>query len=307
VIPVWLATLAIDARDRIGEAPCWDAHGNRLLWSDNENGVIHEATATAAGTWAESRRWSLNRPVAGALARTAGGLVVAAGSDIWLLDAAGKLTSFATLGPLPRDMWINEIKCDPQGRLWAGTIAGDFAPRAALYRIDPDRRVTQILDRVSVSNGMDWSPDGTAFYYIDSMTRAIEAFDFDAVSGTISRRRTLLEIPLGEGLADGMTVDTEGCLWVAMVGAGEVRRFAPDGTLLARMAISTPAVTSCAFGGPDGRDLFITSLGRRMPDIVMTLGITRETVERAAIAADGGGLFVCRPGPAGAPAHPFAG
>jgi sugar lactone lactonase YvrE len=164
-----------------------------------------------------------------------------------------------------------------------------------------------MLQNITVSNGPDWSPDGTTFYYTDSPTLSIDAFDFDMVSGAISNRRSFLTIKFGDGAPDGMTVDREGCLWVAVFASGEVRRFAPDGTLLARVEISSPAVTSCAFGGADGGDLFITSASLRLPDLFLDYGFSAEVVRNSHNAPGAGGVFVCRPGATGKPATPFAG
>lgn len=300
------AVLAIDARDVIGEGPAWDARRGRLIWSDNEGGVVHAAAADGLGGWREVERWELGRPLAGAVPRASGGLAVGGGLEIFFLDDDGAVSSFVSVNADPARVRLNEIKCDPAGRLWAGTISTDFSPgAAALYRIDPDGSVMKMVEGITVSNGLDWSPDGRIFYYIDSLTMKVEAFDFDPDRGTIANRRTIVTVGYGEGGPDGMTVDREGCLWVAQVGSGAVQRYTPDGRPLERVEISTPAVTSCAFGGADGEDLFITCLGRRMPDVVLSLGISAETIENCGPTP--GALFVCRPGPRGAPATPFAG
>lgn len=303
------AKLAIDARDTIGEGPTWDAAKGRLLWLDNTVGLIHEAKSDGAGSYRESRRWNLDRPAGAAIPQAKGGLVVAGGVEIFLLSEAGDIAPFARLDADPNRIHVNDAKCDPQGRLWVGTLASDFTPAlGALYRVDPDGTITTMLKQVTLSNGMDWSPDGATFYYIDSGARSVDAFDFDAARGAISRRRTIVTIARGEGVPDGMTVDREGCLWVAVPATGEVRRYAPDGALLTRVEISAPAVTSCAFGGADGKDLLITSAAVRLPDAVLPLvGFTAEMAEKAAAAPGAGGLFVCRPGATGRPATPFAG
>ena len=299
------AALAIDARDRIGEAPMWDAAGGRLIWSDLERGVVHAAMSDASGAWSESFRWNLARPLAAAIPRARGGLVVAAGTEILSLDEAGGLATFARIDADPASIRFNDAKCDPRGRLWAGTIAADFGPSAALYRVDADGATHTMLEGLRVANGMDWSPDGKVFYFTDSLTRRVDAFDFDVDRGTLSRPRPLFEIPFGEGGPNGLTVDCDGCIWVAVTGSGQVRRYSPGGALLGSVEISTPGATSCAFGGARCEELFITSLGRRMPDVARTLGLTD-----AMMSNDGphsGGLFVCRPGVAGKSPTRFAG
>jgi sugar lactone lactonase YvrE len=302
------ANLAIDAKDQIGEGPAWDAAGRRFVWSDNATGIIHEAKADGVGGWRETQQWNLDRPVGAAVPRANGGFVVAGGVDIFFLHEDGSTEAFARLDADPDRVLINDAKCDPQGRLWAGTRSRDFTPgEAALFRIDPNGAVVTVLEDVSLSNGLDWSPDGSVFYYIDTVPRTLDAFNFDAATGTISNRRNVITVEFGHGMPDGMAVDREGCLWVAIIGSGVVQRYAPSGALLARIGISTPAVTSCAFGGDDGGDLLITSIGRRLPDALLQFGCTMEMLEGAGKAPGAGGVFVCRPGVTGAPASQFAG
>lgn len=303
------AALAIDARDTIGEGPTWDGAGKRCLWLDNAVGTIHEAKPDGLGRWRESNRWNLGRSTGAAIPRSKGGLAVVGGTEIFMLNEAGDVQPFARVDADPNVVKFNDARCDPQGRLWAGTYAHDFRSGVgALYRIDPDGTVTTMLTEVGLSNGLDWSPDGTTFYYIDSFTASVDAFDFDAARGTISRRRKIVTIPASEGGLDGMTVDREGCLWMAIFGPGEVRRYSPDGALLMRVETSAPAVTSCAFGGPDGGDLLITTASLRIPDPVLPIiGWSAEMADNAATAPGAGGVFVCRPGATGKPATPFAG
>jgi sugar lactone lactonase YvrE len=302
------AKLTIDARDVVGEGPTWDAEQGRFLWSDDEIGIVHEAKPDGEGGWRESRRWNLGRPISAVISRARGGLIVAAGTEILTLDEGGGLATFARLDADPNLVTSNDAKCDSRGRLWVGTRSNDFSPgRGALYRVDPNGSVTTMLRNITVSNGPDWSPDGTTFYYTDSPTLSIDAFDFDMVRGAISNRRNFVTIKFGDGAPDGMTVDREGCLWVAVFASGEVRRFAPDGTLVASVEISSPAVTSCAFGGPDGGDLFITSASLRLPELFLTYGFSADVVLNSHNAPGAGGVFVCRPGTTGKPPTPFAG
>jgi len=311
------ATLAIDSRDLIGEAPVWDSAGKRLLWCDNGAGVIHQAQLAGTGGWLEGRRWTLGRPIAAAIPRARGGLVVVGGVDVLLLDEAGRTTPFARIDADPTQVKFNEAKCDRHGRIWAGTRDHDFGVpgrqitpgRCALYRIDPSGVVETMLEGVSLSNGLDWSPDGRVFYFIDTYTRTINAFDFDLDHGTLRNRRTLVMIESGQGLPDGMTVDREGSLWVAIAGAGEIRQYSPDGILLSRTEVATPTVTSCAFGGADGQDLFITSARVTLPAAALRSLTHGFNIERAESDSNpgAGGLFTLRPGPSGAPATPFTG
>jgi sugar lactone lactonase YvrE len=303
------ATLVIDARDILGEGPAWDATAGRIVWSDNVAGTIREARSTGSGAWRETRQWKLARSVGAAIPRAAGGLIVVAGTEVLILSEAGDCEHFARIDADATRVQLNDARCDSQGRLWAGTLAPDFTEGlGALYRIDSNGSVTTMLNSVSISNGLDWSPDGSTFYLIDSAQNTVDAFDFDATAGAITRRRTVVAFRRGEGVADGMTVDCDGNLWVAVFGTGEVRRFTPEGVAQGRVVISAAGVTSCAFGGPDGGDLFITSGSMRLPDAALPkVGFTVETADRIANAPGAGGLFVCRPGVRGRPATPFGG
>ena len=301
------ATLAVDARDWIGEAPVWDAVGAHIVWSDIRTGVIHEGKPDSRGGWYEHRRWDLGRPFGTAIPRHKGGLIVLSGTEVFMLDDDGVVVPYIRLDGVPSAMNFNDGKCDPRGRLWAGTFAHDHSPCGILYRIDPDGTVSPMLENLMGSNGLDWSPDDSIFYHIDSTRQTVSAYDFDIELGTICKQRVIVSIARGEGIPDGMTVDRDGCLWIAVVGRG-VRKYAPDGRLLARVDTSTPMVTSCAFGGSDGQDLFITSVSMTAPPSALgLLGFTQQNAEEITKAPGTGGLFVCRPGSSGKPATPFAG
>jgi sugar lactone lactonase YvrE len=308
MVDVILAQVAIRSRDVIGEGPIWDSVEKRILWSDNEHGVVHGAKQVGPEEWQECARWELGRPIAGVIPRARGGFIVAGGPEIFLWDESGKSSPFARLDIGGTHVRVNEVKCDPQGRLWAGTRAEDLeSPAGVLYRIDPSGSVRQMLKGVAISNGMDWSPDGSTMYFIDSARRSVDAFDFDPISGEITFRRPVVVPEWGDGAPDGMTVDSEGCLWVAQVGSKAVVRYEPGGAPICRVEISTPAVTSCAFGGDELQHLFITSLGRPIPDIAVKYGCRPEMIRLSGSAPDGGSLFVCRPGVVGRLPTRFAG
>jgi len=171
---------------------------------------------------------------------------------------------------------FNDGKCDPLGRLWAGTMGPEAKPgdvkrhQGSMYfcKQDPDddkiAKVDAKFDKIDISNGLDWSLDGKIMYYIDSVTRKVEAFDFDTSSGSLANRRTIFDLKSNgyEGFPDGMTIDTRGHLWVACFGSSEVLEIDPtSGRCLSRISFDGLAsnITSCAFGGPDLRDLYVTS------------------------------------------------
>jgi sugar lactone lactonase YvrE len=164
-----------------------------------------------------------------------------------------------------------------------------------LYRLDADHTVTQILRDVTISNGLGWSPDDATMYYIDTAGHAIDSFDYDIDTGSATNRRRLADIPATDGLPDGLAVDVQGYIWVALYGGWCVQRFAPDGTVDARVALPVAKVTSCAFGDDDLSSLYITSAAS---------GLTADELIDQPFA---GALFRYRPGVAGRPEAPFAG
>jgi sugar lactone lactonase YvrE len=309
MVPVFKATLSVDVHDVIGESPLWDAAGERLIWVDNAVGIVREGKQGTQGQWHESRQWALEESVGVAIPRARGGLIVAGGTEIFTISEAGERTQFACIAADRSAVKIGDGKCDPLGRLWFGTQPHDFRRgQCALYRVDLDGKVTMVLDGVGVSNGLDWSPDGRTFYYVDSLSRTVDAFDFQIDAGAIVSRRSIVKLADGDGGFDGLAIDRQGCIWVAVFGKGQLRCYAPDGELLARVEISAPGVTSCAFGGPQGADLFITSASIVVPPAVAALiGWSSESAESSARAPGAGGLFVCRPGVSGNPSTPYAG
>ncbi|GAA4292889.1 SMP-30/gluconolactonase/LRE family protein [Streptomyces venetus] len=246
--------VAVRAEAELGEGPTWDAATGRLLWIDILGSRVH--TYDPATGRRTVRR--TEQHVGAVKPRAGGGLVLNLRDGIGLLD--GDLDGgFRWLHhePVPGRR-ANDAAVAPDGTLWAGTMRYDEAPGGGtLSRISGDGSVAVILDDVAVSNGTGWSPDGRLMYYIDSPTRRIDVFDF--ADGQVSGRRTLAEIEDGAGFPDGLTVDAEGCVWVALWEGAAVRRYTPDGELDRVIPFPVPRVTACAFAGPDLTDLYITT------------------------------------------------
>jgi sugar lactone lactonase YvrE len=282
------AGLLLDAHADVGECPTWWGARNLLAWVDPPRRVVHLTDPTTL----DDRTVELESEVSALAPATDGRLVVAIEDGAGMLDVdTGAFTRLATV-TLAQPGRFNDGACDPAGRFWAGTFSRKLTPGAgALYRFDAQGGVTRVLDGVTVSNGMRWSPDGGTFYYIDSMRNSVDAFTFDVDEGTLRDRRVL--IPLRKGGGDGMTVDADGCLWVALWGHGEVRRFTPDGRHDRSVRVPAPNVTSCEFGGPALDTLYITS--------ACTVGGPKQPKQ----PRPAGAVFVCTPGVTGLPARPF--
>lgn len=249
--------IALDARADLAEGPWWDRRRAELLWVDIIAGEIHRFDPASG----RDACIQVGQPVGMVARRRSGGLVCAVRDGIGFLGVDGD--GFELIAPVEADIpgnRMNDGACDPAGRLWAGTMATDLSPgRGSLYRIGPALEVNPALTDVSISNGLDWSPDGRTFYFTDSATRRLDAFDFDVETGRISNRRPLVQLPDKVATPDGLTVDAAGTIWVAMWDGGCVRRFNPKGDLLETIPVPVTRPTSVAFGGVDLDQLFITT------------------------------------------------
>jgi len=299
------ATPVLDRRDELGEGPAWDAANERLVWCDIHGRAIHELVRDGDG-WAPGATWQMPDLPGAVVPRRDGGLLAMVGHEFCVLRDDGTLEPFARLDLEGAPTRFNDCKVDPRGRLLAGTMVLDLSQPAQLFRLDPDGTVTALLDGIGLPNGLDWSPDGETFYFTDTPTRGIDAFDYDLDTGTLSNRRRLITIPEGVGAPDGMCVDDEGCLWTATIFSGTVRRYSPEGELIG--VVRTPAhqVSSCTFGGPDGGELFITTIGEEIPRFLpRDLGVPEEQIDASNANPANGMLFSCRPGVTGPPARAF--
>jgi sugar lactone lactonase YvrE len=260
-----------------GEGPCWDERSGRLVWMDVFAGCVL-STNPATGDTARA-------PIAGPVAafarpsRTGNALVVVGERDVQVLDEE-RATTLVRL-PMAEGTRCNDGACDPQGRLYVGTLAYDLTEGAGvIFRISEDGEVDVVLEGTTISNGLGWSPDGATAYFVDSAIPRIDRFDFDPASGRLHSRTTFVEIDEADGIPDGLCVDAEGGVWVALWGNSLVRRYEPNGTISVRVEVPAPPVTACAFGGSDLSTLFITTSRFEDPH--------REP--------PAGALFACSPG-----------
>lgn len=288
------AELILDAQAALGEGALWDPRLQRLLWVDIEGHTVHLFDPEQGS----DRAIDVGEPVSTVVPRASGGLVVALTHRLAALDLdSGKLEVLAEAEADIADTRFNDGKCDPAGRFWVGTISLSRTPDAAnLWRLDADCSIRCMLDQVTNSNGLVWSPDQTTMYYIDTSTRRVDAFDYRVETGQIDRRRTVISVPEELGKPDGMTIDAEGMLWVALFGGGRVTRWDPrTGRLLQTVHVPAARTSSCAFGGPHWEGLYITTAR------------SGASAEELHAQPQAGGLFVARPGVAGLPGFAFAG
>jgi len=238
-----------------GEGPFWDSRRERLLHVDMLAGTVVDLADPD-----EPVRHPVGSVAAVIRHRASGGFILAlehgfafADDDLRVVEHLASIIDDAGIR-------LNEGGCDPQGRFYCGSMAYDETPGAAsVYRLDGDGSVATVLDGVSVSNGLQWSADGETAFYNDSPTGRVDAFDFDAGSGTFGDRRPFVTVPDSEGSPDGMAIDAEGGIWIALFGGGRVHRYDPDGSLSEVIELPVSQVTACCFGGSDLRTLFITT------------------------------------------------
>ena len=288
------------ARAEHAEGPSWDGAQQDLLWVDIYGHRVLRASPVAGHVLApgEASSFDIGRCVSAVvpLEDPDAGHLIADELGVAHLPADGRVAPLVELEPGGAGrIRMNDAKCDPQGRLWAGSMAHDKAPGAAsLYRIDPDLSVTTAIAGVTISNGLAWTRDAATMYYIDTPRQRVDRLRLTG-TGDIAASEVSFEIPPSEGAPDGMAMDEEGCLWVALWGGWQVVRFSPAGEKLARVAVDAERVSSCAFGGPDGRTLFITTSQEDM-----------TAAERDA-QPHAGKLFAAEVDPSGPPADRFAG
>jgi len=272
------ADVLFDAKGQLSESPQWSSAEQALYWVDIENGLVHRLE------WRRRTHECVALPAPVTMVVPGPQLLVTSGNRLLRLDWHTRaMQQVAALALDPALVRFNDGKIDPQGRLWLGTMALDEkSPIAGLYR-HAGHTFRQVLADVIVSNGLIWS--GTTMYYADSGTFRVDAFDYDAERGELDpgSRRTILQFPEEQGPPDGMALDVDGNLWIALVKGKRVSCFSTaSGEELARIAVPAAKVTACCFGGPEMKHLFI-STGKQGTDDPL----------------GSGAIFVAEPGPRG--------
>jgi sugar lactone lactonase YvrE len=268
---------------QLGEGPCWDSATQSLYWVDIPACRVHRLDAAA-----RHESWDVGRPAGAVVPRADGGLLVAAGNGFWTLDqVTGAVTELAAAPGLPGTR-MNDGGCDLAGRFYAGTMDNDERTgRGSFYRLDADHTVTEIFTGIGISNGVGWSPDHRLMYYVDSLAYRVDVLDYDPRTGQLGDRRPFVALGSGDVVPDGLAVDADGGLWVAVWGASVIQRYDQSGRLIGVVRLPAANVTSCAFGGPDLDQLYITSA--------------------AGPGRCAGSLFTCPAGVTGLPTHAYAG
>lgn len=241
----------------LGECPLWDHRTGRLLWIDSLAQRVHSLDP-ADGI---ERTIELSVRIGSIGLRGSNGLIAGTKGGFATIDIdSGDTTLIAPVEAELTANRLNDGKCDPAGRYWCGSMNETFGgPTGALYRLDPDYRVTRMFGDVVVSNGIAFSPDGARMYFADSRRQLVYVFDFDVEEGEISNRRVFLDFRDGKGRADGATVDADGNYWCALVFGGAVGCFDPDGRQLELIRLPVSHPTMCTFGGGNFDTLYVTS------------------------------------------------
>jgi len=292
---LWKAEKLWPAQAEVGEGPLWDVGEQVLWWVDILSHRVHRFDPVRN----DAQSFDVGQQVGTLVCRGQGGLMLAMEDGFASFDPATNTLELISDPEADQpENRFNDGKCDPAGRFWAGTMnLNDAAARTgALYSLDANHQVTRHFSNVAISNGIVWTSDANTMYYIDTLDRGIDAFDYDLEQGAISKRRTVIEVPEELGGPDGMAIDAEDMLWVAMFGGGCVVRYDPRSAAeLARVEVPASNVTACAFGGTDLDQLYITTarVGLDPPEL--------------ALQPAAGDLFVAATGVAGVASPKYAG
>jgi sugar lactone lactonase YvrE len=249
--------VAVAAGAQLGEHPVWDVPRHRLIWTDCAAGTVHASDSRRdTVVWSEPD----GQPIGVTLLRAKGGLAIATGACIVLIDDDGRPDRPPVEVPIETGVVrFNDGSCDPAGRLLIGTTGGDVDGLGELFCIEPDGRVRRLLADLTEANGIGWSPDGRLVYFVDSGEPVVHVFDYDVHAGRLGRRSEFARIDPALGYLDGITVDASGDVWVAVWAGGQVRRYAPSGELRTVVPMPVSHPTCPGFGGPGLHTLYVTS------------------------------------------------
>jgi sugar lactone lactonase YvrE len=253
--------LLVDCACDVGENPLWHPFEKRVYWVDIPRGRLHRHDPATG----QNDMFELGAAIGGFTVQSDGALLLFMARGAVMRWQDGRTTPVIDSLPDEHDNRFNDVIADPEGRVFCGTMTAP-SHSGRLYRLDRDRTVTQILDGIGTSNGMGFTPDLRQLYYTDTGPRNIYLFDYARATGTLGNQRVFQHIDDGRGRPDGLTVDAEGCVWSARWDGYGLIRYAPDGSELAWFDLPARNVSSLAFGGDDGTDIFITTAGLNNPE-----------------------------------------
>lgn len=271
--------VVLDWSSELGEGPVWDREKNCILWVDILQGEVHQYFLATA----EHKRFSMGESV-GAVALCTSGRILAALKNrlVFVERENGRMEPVGVNPEIQPGSRFNDGKCDPTGRFWIGTMDEEGRKgRGDLIVVENNSTASVKISNVTISNGLAWSKDSRIFYYIDTVEQNVVAYNYNISNGRITDKKVVIRIPLEEGKPDGMTIDEEGMLWIALWGGWEITRWNPEtGECIRRIPLPVSQVTSCTFGGENMDKLFVTSA---------KVGLSREDIEKQPLA---GSLFV---------------
>jgi sugar lactone lactonase YvrE len=253
------AEVVVKAAAETGEGPVWDARTGQLVWVDIPAGLLHRSDVSTGADTVTAVGMMLGAVAVAA----AGGWAAAAEDGFGLIDAAGRLGLVDRALPDPGTR-MNDAACDSRGRMWAGSLGVGVAPRAGMLHCwEPGQQSRVVLRGLTLPNGIAWSLSGRQMYVADSSAGVVYEFGFDPDDGRLGPQRVIIEVPPAEGVPDGLCTDADGCLWLAVWGGWQVRRYDPEGHLLAAVGFPVAQPSACAFG-PD-TTLYVTSAWEGLP------------------------------------------
>ncbi|MDB5805654.1 MAG: putative regulcalcin [Betaproteobacteria bacterium] len=255
----------VEAGNHLGEGPVWDVEEGRLYWVDGTGRRVGKPSLWRLDPKSgKVEHWSLDRDIGALALRKNGGAVMALDDGFYFYDYDKEKLDLITLidAENPRTR-LNDGKVDRRGRFFAGGMDDkEELKNCAIWRLDPDLTVTKVDEGIICSNGPCWSPDDKTFYFTDTFQKEYWSYDYDIETGLLSNKRIFVDMKNDPGVADGSTVDAEGCLWNASLISGDLVRYAPDGSVERRIGMPVRNITSVMFGGDKLDEIYVTSMAR---------------------------------------------
>lgn len=293
-----LAQRASESVFELAESPVWDPDAERVLWVDIPTGRLHSGALGSVtpgdSTIIDTNAQEIGEPITAVCLARDGGVLVSAQRRLIAIDGAGAVHRGPDILPPGRHNRMNDGACDSFGRYLVGTLSlDDESYHEELLRVEPHGAVSAMRSGIGLSNGIAWSPDGARLYHVDTLARTVWAADYDAATGSATQWAALFTVDGGS--PDGVAVDADGMLWVAIWGAGEVRRYDIAGKIHTIISVAAPHTSSVAF------------VGRKLDRLLITTATSELSESELSRSPDSGALFLADPGVIGVPAGRWAG